>query len=177
MALRSLRSLGPVAQSVEQGTFNPKVGGSIPPRPIGRYHPGMARRLLAGVAVAAALATVGPATAGQVQILRAATAVHRHVVLQLSVADLSPTELVVAKRRAVGTDGAFLGKNVRLREAIRLPYSASAVVRWRSPKALHPGVYFVQVMAVETGGVTDCPQFLPACNERWSNVRRVAVRR
>ncbi len=25
---------GPVAQSVEQGTFNPKVAGSIPARPI-----------------------------------------------------------------------------------------------------------------------------------------------
>src|SRR3954467_9909231 len=28
------RSLGPLAQLAEQGTLNPKVGGSIPPRPI-----------------------------------------------------------------------------------------------------------------------------------------------
>ena len=29
---------GPVAQLVEQGTFNPKVAGSIPARPIRRRH-------------------------------------------------------------------------------------------------------------------------------------------
>src|SRR5262249_18190872 len=29
-----LEARGPVAQSVEQGTFNPKVAGSIPARPI-----------------------------------------------------------------------------------------------------------------------------------------------
>src|SRR6185312_16848975 len=31
---------GPLAQLVEQGTFNPKVAGSIPARPIGLSRPG-----------------------------------------------------------------------------------------------------------------------------------------
>src|SRR5436190_13700575 len=33
-AARTLSAEGPVAQSVEQGTFNPKVAGSIPARPM-----------------------------------------------------------------------------------------------------------------------------------------------
>lgn len=95
--------------------------------------------------------------------------------LSLSVGDLRPTELIVAKRRAVDLEGALLQRNVRLRETIQLPASATGVVRWRSRETLRPGIYFVQVEAVETGGLTDCPRALPNCNERWSNVRRVVV--
>jgi hypothetical protein len=137
----------------------------------------MARKWLAGVVVAVALGTVGPAAADQLPILRSAKVVHRHLVLKISVVDVRPTELAVAKRRGVNADGALLRKNVRLRETIQLPGSASGVVRWRSPKALRPGTYFVQVTAVVTDGVTDCPPKQRDCNERWSNVRRVVVRR
>jgi hypothetical protein len=136
----------------------------------------MARRLLAGIAVAA---TVGaaPAAADQLPILRSATVTHRHLVLGISVVDLRPAELLVSNGSAVDADGALLGKQVRVRETIQLPATANAVVRWQSARALGPGVYFVQVMAVETGGVTDCPRFLRNCLDHWSNVRRVVVGR
>jgi hypothetical protein len=137
----------------------------------------MARKLLAGVVIAAALGVVGPAAAGQLSILRSAKAVDRHVVIAVSVADLRPVAFTVAKRRAVDAHGALLRQNVRLQETIRLPSSGSGVVTWQSPKALRPGAYFVQVQAIETGGVTDCPRFSPGCNLRWSNVRRVVVGR
>jgi hypothetical protein len=138
----------------------------------------MARKLLAGIAVAGALGAVGPAAAGQLPFLRSAAVSHRHVVLELSVGDLRPVEFTAAKRRTVDPEGALLQKNVRLRESIRLAASASGVVRWLTPKALRPGIYFVQVMAVETGGVTDCPpKFMRTCNDRWSNIRRVVVRK
>jgi hypothetical protein len=138
-----------------------------------RYHAGMAGKLLAGVVIAVAAGAVASATSAQVPILRSAVVVHRHVVVQVSVGDLQPVELAVATQRAVSANGAFLPRNVRLRESIRLPAAVSGVVRWTSHDRLGPGTYFVQVMAVETGGLTDCPKFLRNCHEHWSNVRRV----
>lgn len=135
----------------------------------------MARKLLAGIAVAAALGAATPAAADQLPILRSARVARHHLVLELSVADVRPVELTVARRRAVGPLGALLRRNARFRETIRLRPSKSAVVRWRSAKRLRRGIYFLQVTAVETGGVTDCPRFSPGCNVRWSNVRRVVV--
>jgi hypothetical protein len=137
----------------------------------------MARRLLAAGVVAAALGAVGPAAADQLPILRSAQAVRHHLVLKLSVGDVRPTELTVAKRRAVDANGALLQKNVRMRETIQLPVAATGVVRWRSDVRLRSGIYFVQVMATDTGsgGVTDCPPKQPNCNQHWSNVRRVVV--
>jgi hypothetical protein len=85
-------------------------------------------------------------------------------------------QLVVAQRRALGVGGILLAKNVRLREAIHLPPTAYGVVRWESRKTLRRGIYFVQVEALETGGVTDCPHFRPNCLVHWSHVRRVVVR-
>jgi hypothetical protein len=136
----------------------------------------MARTLLAAVAVAVAAGAVAQATDAQTPILRAASANHRHVVVTVSVGDLQPTELLVAKRRAVNAEGAFLRKNLRLQEAIHVPSSATGVVRWKSRGTLAPGTYFVQVMAVATGGITDCPRSQRNCNERWSNAHRVVVR-
>ena len=91
--------------------------------------------------------------------------------------DLRPTEMLVARRRAVNVDGALLQKNVRVQETIQLPTPATGIVRWQSHKTLRPGTYFVQVKAVQTGDVTDCPPKLRTCNEHWSNVRRVIVLR
>jgi hypothetical protein len=136
----------------------------------------MARRLLAGAIVAAALGVAPTAAGRQSPILRSARVVRHHLVLELSVADVRPTALTVARRRAVSADGELLQKNVLVRETIRLPVTATGVVRWRSGRKLRRGVYFVQVTAVETGGVTDCPRFSPDCNVRRSNVRRVVVR-
>lgn len=140
----------------------------------------MARKLLAGVAIAAALGGVtgglGPASAAQIPILRAARAVHRHPVLKIAVGDVRPLALLVARRGAVDDKGALLEKNIRLDETIRVPSTPSGVVRWRSPEALRRGEWFVQVTALETAGVTDCPSPERNCNERWSNVRRIVVR-
>jgi hypothetical protein len=137
----------------------------------------MARRLLAGVVVAAALGAAGAGAADQGLLLRSATAVHRHVVVRVSVGDLRPIDLAVATRRAVNADGGLLQKNVRLRETIQIPASQTGVVRWRSHETLRPGTYFVQVKAVQTVDVLDCPPKLHDCNERWSNVRRIVVPR
>ncbi len=54
------RTKGPVAQLVEQGTFNPKVGGSIPPRPTlddSRTSGALEVAVLAGGTAIACLAT------------------------------------------------------------------------------------------------------------------------
>lgn len=136
----------------------------------------MARRLLAGVVIAAALGAAGTAAAGQMPLLRSATTVQRHLVLELWARDLRPIELTVSRRREVAADGAFPAQDVRLRERIQLPPTAAGLVRWQSAKTLRPGIWFVQVAAIETGGVTDCPKAVPNCVEHWSNVRRVAVR-
>jgi hypothetical protein len=136
----------------------------------------MARRLLAGLIVAAALGAVAPAAADQLPFLRSARVAHRHLVLRISVNDVRPLTLAVAKRRAVNANGALLRKNVRLRETIHVSAS-SGVVRWRSHKTLRPGRWFVQVTAVQAGGVTDCPPKMPKCGTHYSNVRRVTVRR
>jgi hypothetical protein len=135
----------------------------------------MAGKLLAAVVVAVALGGVAPATGDQLPILRSAAILDHRVVLEVSVSDLRPVQLTIATRRAVDADGALLRKNVRLREAIQLAPLATGVVRWQSRTRLVPGVYFVQVTAVDTGGVTDCPKFLRNCLDHWSNVRRVTV--
>jgi hypothetical protein len=137
----------------------------------------MARGVLAGAVIAAALGLGGRAAAVQLPILRSARFVQHRVVVEISVGDVRPVELTVAKRRAVDVDGALLQKNVRLRETITLPASARGVVRWQSPKPLRAGVYFVQVTAVDTGGVTDCPPKTTKCGEDFSNVRRAVARK
>jgi hypothetical protein len=137
----------------------------------------MARTLLAAVVVAVAAGGVAQAAGAKTPILLSASAVNRHVVVKVSVGDLRPVELSVAKQRVVTTDGAFVQKNVRLQEAIHLPAPTNGVARWTSSGTLRPGTYFVQVMAVETGGITDCPHLTPKCNEQWSSPRRIVVAR
>lgn len=97
--------------------------------------------------------------------------------LGIAVAHVRPLALLVARRGAVDAKGALLEKNIRLEETIRVPSSPSGVVRWRSPEALRHGTWFVQVTALEVDGVTGCPPGQSNCNERWSNVRRLVVRR
>lgn len=139
----------------------------------------MARRLLAGIAIAASLGAAGAAAAGPPPLVRSVGVVHRHVVLELTVGAVRPVEFTAAKRRAVDADRALLQGNVRLRETIRFPATASGVVRWQSPRALRPGRYFVQVKAVETEGVgaTDCPPRQLDCNVRWSGLHRVLIKK
>ena len=137
----------------------------------------MARMLLAAVVVAVVLGVVAQATGKELPILLSATVHARHVVVQVAVGDVRPVQLVVATRRTVDNSGALVAKNVRLRETIQLsPPASTGVVRWQSRSTLAPGTYFVQVVAVESGGgITDCPKFLRDCLARWSNVRRIVV--
>jgi len=144
----------------------------------------MARKLLAGVVLAAALIAtalggVGSASADQLQILRSAKVVHRHPVLKIAVGDVRPLALLVARRAAVDGDGALLERNIRAEDTIEVAPSANGrgVVRWRSPSRLRHGTWFVQVTGLATGGAAACPPKQSNCNERWSNVRRVTVRR
>src|SRR5262249_4194917 len=134
----------------------------------------MARKLVlaCGLILIAAAGAIS-ASADQLPILRSATVQRRHVVVRVAVSDLRPVQLIVAARAAVDRAGALLPANVRQRETIRLPAAAEGVVRWTSRKTLRPGIYFVQVRAVDTGGVTDCPVSLRPCLVHWSNVRRV----
>ena len=138
----------------------------------------MARRILAGLVVAVAVGSVATATADQLPILRSATIVDRHVVVQVAVGDMRMAQLTVATRRAVDGYGALVSRYVRMRETIQLAPTATGVVRWQSHGTLAPGTYFVQVVAFDTGqgGITDCPpKLMRSCLEHWSNVRRVVV--
>ncbi len=134
--------------------------------------------LLAGVVIAVALGSVAQATGKELPILRSANVHARHVVLEVAVGDVRPVQLSVANHRDVDANGALVAKNVRRRETIQLTPTTTGVVRWQSRTTLAPGTYFVQVMAVESGGgITDCPTFKLArnCLDRWSNVRRIVV--
>jgi hypothetical protein len=137
----------------------------------------MARRwLLAGCFCLVAFGAMAASATVQLPILRSATVRVRHVVIEFEVSDVRPVEFIAATRRAVDpASGALVSASVKLREPISLAPAAAGVVRWRSMKVLPPGVYFVQVMAVDTGGVTDCPHFQRDCLDHWSNVRRVVV--
>jgi hypothetical protein len=138
----------------------------------------MARRTLAGVVVAVALGSVATVSADQLPILRSATVVDRHVVVQVAVGDMRLAQLTVSTRRAVDGFGALLPTYVRLQETIKLAPSATGIVRLQSQRTLAPGTYFVQVVAYDNGegGVTDCPpKLMRSCLQHWSNVRRVVV--
>jgi hypothetical protein len=137
----------------------------------------MARGVLAGVVVAAALGAVGPAAGGRLPIVRSATVVDRHVVLGLSAGHLRPVELSVAKRRAVGASGALLRKNVRRRETIQLPASAGSIRPLAEPEGTPRG----RLVRPGDGGRDGRRDGLSTvlsrnCLDHWSNVRSVVVR-
>ena len=127
--------------------------------------------LIAGLAMGTGVADAGP-----LPILRSAKAEHHHVVVQVTVSDLQPIEFLAATRRTQDPVGALLPANVTLRETIKLATSASGVATWRTQKSLPPGTYYVQVMAMDNAGVTDCPPNLRNCLQHWSNVQRVVIR-
>jgi len=136
----------------------------------------MARKLPLAVVLVVALLGAGVASAGSAPILRSAAVSDRHVVVRVHVSDLVPVEFVAAASGAKGAHGALLSTNVRLREAMRFTASAPRTALWETAKRLAPGTYYVQVAAIETGGVTDCPPGDRQCTEQWSNVQRVVVR-
>ena len=138
--------------------------------------------LRGGRAFAATLGSIAlPATPGLAAsgapVLHSVTQVHRHVIVRFTAPDLQPWLIEVAVSRAVDSDGAFLSKNVRLRERITTrPNPATGLVRWRTRKALPPRVYYVEVSGIETGGVTQCPPQHHNCLVHWSTARRLRVR-
>jgi hypothetical protein len=110
-------------------------------------------------------------------VIRSLSQAHRHVVVTFTSADLQPWLIEVAVSRATDESGAFLSKNVRLRERITARADrATGVVRWRTTKALRPHLYYVEVAGIESGGVTDCLPQQRDCLVRWSVPRRVRVR-
>lgn len=108
-------------------------------------------------------------------ILRSATADHHHLVVRITVSDLTPVDLIAANRRTVDRSGALLDTNIRLRERIKPGAEANGILRYRSRKTLKPGSYYVQVLAIDTSGVTDCPHTQPNCLQHWSDIRRVLI--
>lgn len=109
--------------------------------------------------------------------LRTAASLHRHVSVTFTVGDLRPGLIEVAVANTTDYSGAFLSRNVRLREAVSSrPDPVTGVVRWRTKSTLPARAYYVEVSGFETDGVTDCLPQLRNCLEHWSNRRRVLVR-
>ena len=68
-------------------------------------------------------------------------------------------------------------ENVRIEETITArPDPATGVVSWRTSRRLSAGIYYVEVSAFATDGVTDCGPLRGNCLVHWSNVIRLAVR-
>jgi hypothetical protein len=109
--------------------------------------------------------------------LRTAASLHGHVVVTFTVGELRPGLIEVAVARATDFSGAFVHRNVRLREGVSSrPDPVTGLVRWRTKSTLPARAYYVEVSGFETDGVTDCLPQLRNCLEHWSNQRRVVVR-
>ena len=116
------------------GARAPAAGGGLLTWARG-YDGAMARSLLAGIVVAAALSAVGLAAVGRLPIIRSVTVAHRHVVTSSPVGDLRPVEFTVAERTTdVGANGALL----REERAPARDDQASFLGEWRRALA-EPG--------------------------------------
>jgi hypothetical protein len=130
---------------------------------------------LVGTMVFAEVAMASVATDAQPRLLSARSA-RGHIVVSAVLGELTPDQVQVASRPSTGRDGVLLRKNVRLRESLAAGVEhGTGRIRWRSKHALSHGVYWVQVSAVQTDGVTDCLPHGRRCGELWSNVLRVVV--
>jgi hypothetical protein len=135
------------------------------------------RPALVGRSFAAACAAVVGATGAAATpqpFLRSVGASRGHVVAVFTRGDLAPGKIVVAVRPGTGRDGSFLRQNVRLKEPIARETPLRGGYRVRTRHTLRPGRYYVQVSGAVIG--LDCTPVKP-CPVRWSNIRRVAVRR
>ena len=97
-----------------------------------------------------------------------------HVVAVFTRDELAPGRIVVAIRPGTGRDGSFLRRNIRLEEQIAHETPLRGGHRVETRHTLRPGRYYVQVSGTVIG--LDCMPVKP-CPVRWSNIRRVAVRR
>jgi hypothetical protein len=141
-ALLRVRCIGPVAQLVEQGTFNPKVTGSIPVRPIfrksckwGAFARGSRTTFLSRAPTARVEASAEPDD-GPVLILESATG-------EADAADHGSTPAVVDLLDRRDRDGDHLqprGENLSLRAAVRAAGERAEVVeRVREEHQLRAG--------------------------------------
>lgn len=125
-------------------------------------------------ACAALCIATGAAAATPQPFLRSVGVSRGHVVAVFTRGDLAPGKIVVAVRPATGRDGSFLRQNVRLKEPIARETPLRGGYRVRTRHTLWPGRYYVQVSGAVIG--LNCTPVKP-CPVRWSNIRRVAVRR
>ena len=132
------------------------------------------RSIVFAAVVALGVVTTAGAAVSQPH-LRSASGRAGHVVVVYTLGDQAPSKIVVASRRATGPGGAFLAKNVRLREPLPATMRVRGdAYRARTRHTLAPGRYFVQVSAMALG--LDCTPHKP-CPVRWSNVLPVRVTR
>jgi hypothetical protein len=123
--------------------------------------------------LAAALLTSLAAGASSAPVLRSATARNGHVLVRFTLNDFVPGRIVVAAKRATRPGGRFVAANIRLDEPLRSVKTLTGY-RARTRHALPRGTYYVEVSGIVIG--TDCAPGKP-CPSRWSNVRRVRIRR
>lgn len=130
---------------------------------------------IVGLVVVATVASVGLAAVTQ-PVLRSAAQINRHVVVTFTVGDLRPGVIQVATRPERAPSGSFLAANLMLSEVVNAkPDPATALVRWRTRKALPFRTYYVLVSGIETDGVTDCKPPRRNCLVHWSNVRALSA--
>jgi hypothetical protein len=126
---------------------------------------------IAGLAVAAGIASAGLAAPGQ-PMLRSAALVDRHVRVEYTVGELTPGVIQVALRPTKSVSGSFLAANLVVSEVVSArPDPTTGVVRWRTRKALPFRRFYVQVSGIATG----CKPGRGVCHVRWSNMRIVSA--
>jgi hypothetical protein len=124
--------------------------------------------------LAAALLTSLAAGASSAPVLRSASSTsHRHVLVRFTLGEFVPGRIVVAVKRAILPGGRFVPANIRLDEPLRAAKTLTGY-RARTRHALPRGTYYVEISGIVIG--TDCAPGKP-CPSRWSNVRRVRIRR
>jgi hypothetical protein len=96
-----------------------------------------------------------------------------HLLLSLTVGDLTPRDVQIASSASKLPSGAFLSSRVMLRERMGIS-SQPGVIHWRTRAPLPAGTYYVHVSALLSGGVTSCVH-ATNCLLRWSNVVSVRV--
>ncbi len=134
----------------------------------------MCRRWIIGAALIAAV-TASTASATGVPHIVSATSSHRHLVVRAQYGDFLPVTVTAATKPAT-VRGALARANVVY--STRLDLKASGgTLRWRSPTKLPSGTYWVQVSAVNSDSVPDCPPQLHNCTTHYSNVVRVTIRK
>src|SRR5207248_5846952 len=113
-----------------------------------------ASRLVSATAVTIALvASTGLAASGAPG-LRPVSQTHRHIVVRFTDAGLQPWLIEAAVSRATDASGAFLPRDVRLRERLTSPPERVIPgVRWRWAEQLTARIYYVKAPGIERSGI------------------------